>query len=189
MSRATVAGFTLIELMVTVAIVAILAMFAAPNMQSFFTRNRLATQSNSMISAFSLARSEAIKRGVRVTVCPTDDPNSATANCAPSTNWATGWLVFSDRITDAGNSAGTVDGADERIRIFPALQSSTLTAPDVVAGGITYRGDGIAAGISSAGTIGLPNSTLTMCTNGSGRDIVVNGTGRVSVRETQGDSC
>ena len=69
-------GFTLIELMVTLSILAILTAIAAPNFSQMMVANRMTTQNNELIAAINLARSEAIKLNRSVTFCKLD---SATA--------------------------------------------------------------------------------------------------------------
>ncbi len=64
-------GFTLVELMVTIAVLAILASIAVPGFQSIIQNNRATTMANELTTAVNLARSEAVKRGVEVSVCPT----------------------------------------------------------------------------------------------------------------------
>ncbi len=65
-------GFTLVELMVTVAVLAIILSIAFPNMRELIVNGRITTQTNELISSLSLARSEAIKRGLDVSVCAAD---------------------------------------------------------------------------------------------------------------------
>jgi len=114
-------GFTLIELMVTLAVAAILVTVAIPGFRSLIQNNRAATQSNELLSGLMLARSEAVKRGVRVSICSSTDE----ATCAASTNWATGWIVFTD---DSGTS-GSKDGTDAVIRAWDTLKGApTLTS-------------------------------------------------------------
>lgn len=109
-------GFTLVELMVTLAVVAILATIGVPSYQTLVNNNRLTTQANSLVSAMNFARSEAIKRSQSVTVA---DSNGDTA-------WAGGWVV-----RDANGNI---------LRTFAALEGqSTLTGS---ATSVVYRGSG-----------------------------------------------
>lgn len=97
------AGFTLLELMITVTVLSILLGIAIPSFQDLMRRNRLATQTNELISSLALARSEAVKRGVRVTVCPANVNQDA---CSDSGDWAeNGMIIF----TDGLGPVGTVD--------------------------------------------------------------------------------
>ena len=82
-------GFTLIELMVTVAVVGILAAVAAPSMIAFVNANRLNGTTGEMTASLQLARSEAIRRNARVTVCSSADGTT----CSGSTDWGH-WIVI-----------------------------------------------------------------------------------------------
>ena len=92
-------GFTLVELMVTVAVFAIVAAMAAPAMQAMVTASRLNGASEELVTALQLARSEAIRRNARVMVCSSADG----ATCSGSGDWSR-WIV-----TGPDNAAGTVD--------------------------------------------------------------------------------
>ena len=78
-------GFTLIELMVTVALVAILMAVAVPSVTTFQRNAQLTSFSNTLLSAINAARGEAMKRGQSAMVVPVD-----------GSNWSSGWVVFVD---------------------------------------------------------------------------------------------
>src|SRR5687767_10524152 len=93
-------GFTLIEALVTVAILAVLAAVAAPSYNNAITSNKLTSYANSFVSSALLARSEAIKRNTVVRLCRSSDGLA----CATSGTWQQGWIVFNDV-----NNDGAVD--------------------------------------------------------------------------------
>ena len=78
------AGFTLVELMITVAVMAILAAIATPAMQGLLNGNRLNGAAGELTAAMQLARSEAVRRNVRVRVCGSSDGST----CAGGTSWS-----------------------------------------------------------------------------------------------------
>ena len=88
------AGFTLIELMITVIIVSILSAMAAPSYRSIVTDMRMSSEINALINDLNFARSEALKRGQTITVCPATNPTSTTIACTTTSNWANGWVVL-----------------------------------------------------------------------------------------------
>ncbi len=86
-------GFTILELMVVVAVVAIFAAIAAPSFTEFGRESKLRSKSGELSSDLNFARLEAIKRNARVLVCP----KSASGNtCLTTTNWQNGWVVCYD---------------------------------------------------------------------------------------------
>ncbi|RTE64358.1 prepilin-type N-terminal cleavage/methylation domain-containing protein [Amphritea opalescens] len=84
-------GFSLIELMIVLAILSVLLLVAVPNFGDFVADSRVGSVKSKLISSISLARSEAIKRGSSVAVCRT---SSGTSCDADGTDWSTGWLVY-----------------------------------------------------------------------------------------------
>jgi len=106
-------GFTIIELMITVFVVAIVAALGTPTFISTIQNNRLASQTNTLLSSLNYTRSEAVKLGSTVSICSSSD----LATCNNSANWETGWIIFRD--TD---SSGTLNGAETVLRIHEALE-------------------------------------------------------------------
>lgn len=127
-------GYTILELMLAVAIVAIVAGFAVPSFLSTVRANRTVTINNELVSALTLARSEAIKRGNRVTVCPTADQTT----CLAGGTWESGWMVFED---PAG--AGTVDSGEDILRVWEAATGgTTIRAAGSFSNFVSFVGSG-----------------------------------------------
>jgi len=104
-------GLTLIELMFAITVLAILLGIGAPSFVDFVRDNRVTALTNDLVTATALARSEASKRGLPVSVCP----SANAVACSGATDWAVGWIVF----TDTG-VAGAVDGTDEILQVADA---------------------------------------------------------------------
>lgn len=105
-------GFTLLELMVTLVILGILLAIGVPSFQSVIRNNRIASSTNELVATLTYARSEAMKRGDAVTVCPTEDQE----DCAGDTNWATGWMAFVDL-----NQDGARDETEALLQVWQGL--------------------------------------------------------------------
>ncbi|MFA7096022.1 MAG: GspH/FimT family pseudopilin [Gammaproteobacteria bacterium] len=167
----TESGFTLIEMIITLTVAAIVLAMAVPGFSNLIRTNRVAAQTNELVSALNLARSEAVTRSMNVSVCTSDTGNDCT-----NTNWEEGWIVF----TDAG-TAGTVDGADQVLKVFQAVNSIAITGSGFAnANYLQYRATGRA---DSSGT-------FTICPDRSGvrgRKVNVSTTGRIKVQ--LGGSC
>ena len=88
-------GFTLVELLITIVVVTILLAAGVPAFQSFIKNNRVTAQTNGLISAIQLARSEALKRGANSGVRQNDQ-----ARCTGKDTWTDGWICFLAGDTD-----------------------------------------------------------------------------------------
>lgn len=120
MLRSLHAGFTLIELLVVIAITAILLSLGIPQFSELSAARAVTSHVNLLAGAMRLARAEAVKRGMRVTICPSLAPEATDPICsAAAGDWAEGWIIFSDL-----GVADTVDGSDRIIRVQPALRGS-----------------------------------------------------------------
>ncbi|WP_292966998.1 GspH/FimT family pseudopilin [Nitrosomonas sp.] len=162
-------GFTLVELMITISIASILLAVAVPDYQSIMRESRLTTQANELMTSLHYARSEAVKRGIRVTICKSSD----SASCTNGSNWQDGWLIFSDTGT-----AGSVDGTDEILRVFPKMTGSTLNGGSNFGNWVSYLPSG-----RSQGNGNLPNGMFGLCNQANGRNIIINTSGRPRVEK------
>jgi type IV fimbrial biogenesis protein FimT len=109
------AGFTLVEFLVTVVVIGLVLTIAVPSFNEVIRSNRLSGQYNDFLTALSLTRSEAVKRGQIVTLCASANQ----ASCSNNNSWETGWIVFTDRDGDRVVDGGT----DEILRVAGALGS------------------------------------------------------------------
>lgn len=114
-------GFTLVEILVALGIAALILGIAAPSFDEFRRSNRLTAAANDFLAATQIARTEAIKRQLPVSVCPTADPSDAAAVCGAGR--FTAWLVFVDVNSDCLRA-----GANEVIVKAEGPVASTLTA-------------------------------------------------------------
>ena len=90
------AGFTLIELMMTLLVAGVVLGFGIPAFTEFIANNRMAASVNDFTSAIHMARTEAVKRRANVTLCPSADWNTDNPSCANAGSFADGWIVFID---------------------------------------------------------------------------------------------
>lgn len=177
-------GFTLIELMVTVAIVAILATIAAPSFNEAILSNKLTSYANNFVASAQLARSEAIKRNATVVTCRSADG----ASCAASGTWQQGWIVFADDGAGAHKGNGVRDSDETMLRYQQPLSA------DYHFTGNAYSLDFLPTGGAQITGGVLPPVTLTLCraTPTAGRQeriVKLSTTGRTSVDKTVTGVC
>ncbi|MES2626681.1 MAG: GspH/FimT family pseudopilin [Pseudomonadota bacterium] len=113
------AGYTLLELMVVLSIVAILTLTVVPGMQDTMRRNAKDGTMLDLMSAIALARSEAVTQSRSVSICRS--ANHAACAITGGADWSEGWLVF----TDAG-AAGAVDGTDTLLKAGNAANTLSI---------------------------------------------------------------
>jgi len=156
-------GFNLIEVMVTLLVVSVVVTLGAPSLADFINEMRLSAATNDVLSFFNYARSEAAKRGSRVTVCLSSDLSTCDTT---GVDWAQGALAFVD--SDGNNQ---VNGGETVVRVLNPTNGVTIFAntPFTTDYYFAYRPSGAA---SSQGS-------LRICRSGRrARDVSINAVGR-----------
>ncbi len=166
-------GFSLIELMVTLAIAAILLSQAVPSFLTMLQDNRVVTQTNDLVTSLNTARSEAVKRGDRVTVCKSAD----NATCTAAGGWQQGWIIFTDSNNDAAfNNTDVILGTHGLLESGNTLNGVVGN----VANYISYTNNGFSQMVGGGGA---QTGTLVLCdSRGFGdraRAIVINASGQI----------
>ena len=119
--RRMATGFTLIEMLVTISIMAILLTIAAPSFNTVIAGTRMSAEINDLQASLNFARSEAVKRGLKIDVCPPTTPNGTTCATTNPLDWSSGWVVL-------------VDGTTTQLRISPGVtHGDTLTSTSAAA--------------------------------------------------------
>ena len=127
MERKSAKGFTLLELIITVAIAGILLGIGVPGFGSLMRESRISSQYNSLVGSLYQARSEAIKGASDVTVCP--KRGSGDNRCGGNNDWENGWIVFLDRTNAPGEVNADISAGDEIISVKPEIKgNNTITA-------------------------------------------------------------
>lgn len=163
-------GFTLVEMMVVVALFAILQSMAVPAFTNFMDSMRLNSSVNSLFSSLTLARSEAIKRNSRAVVCKSGTGDA----CNATGGWEQGWIVFHD----ANNNALRDDGEAILFRQEALSKSIRLFGNGPVSKYVSYTPTGAtnyASGAFQAGTFTVCKASAT---NAEARELKISITGR-----------
>jgi type IV fimbrial biogenesis protein FimT len=122
-------GFTIVELMVTVTIIAILAAVATPSFVNVVNTNRLASQSNELLAAMQYARTEAIRSNSRVTFCGTDSADAdADEDCGDGAHPF--WVVLG-RVAGGGQQQLRVFAVDEPVNVSSDLELISFSADGI----------------------------------------------------------
>ncbi len=165
-------GFTLIELMVTITVLAIILGLGLPGLRDFVLNNRQVSAVNEMVASLQYARTEAIARNRTVSLCPSTDG----ASCSGSA-WSVGWIVFNDDDAD-----GAMDGGDEAVlRSVEPRGNLDFVSEGGIANGVTYRRNGRAAATGTFRLCDLRGAS-------HGKQIVMDLAGRPQVQKLTG-SC
>jgi len=150
-------GFTLIELMVTIAVLAIVIAIAAPSFTSVIQSNRSTALHHEVLGAIQTARSEAVKRRKDVVICRTEDQ----ASCKNGADWSAGWLI-----QEVGGDV---------LKVWDPVAGMALTGPIA---GLVFRSSGM---VSAAVAF---TTTTASCASGNKYTIDISLTGSATVAKT-----
>jgi type IV fimbrial biogenesis protein FimT len=162
-------GVTLVELLTTLAVFSILLGIAVPGYGFLVNSSRLVGLTNDLVSTLNLARSEAVKRGIRVTVCKSGSANAISPVCEPDSAWQEGWLVFVDQ-----GVIGEFEGSDRQLSVQSRKPDNIDVSTTNFSTYISYLPSGV-----SQGPTHLATGSFHICLTGNKRTLIINNTGRV----------
>ena len=166
-------GFTLIELLIGICLLCLVYALAGPAYARWLASRQLANHAEFLAESLNLARSEAVKRGVRVNLCKTIDRQQ----CADTGGWESGWIMFVD-----ANRSGDIDAPEDIIHIEgPPGNDITVRANQPLADYVSYTSFGFARQLSGA----LQMGTFVLCKPGqSAIHVVLANSGRARIART-----
>lgn len=176
-------GFTLIELMVTIAILAILMTVAIPSFSRLIASNRLSAATNELYGSMVQAKSDAIRQGNRVTICPSSDGSSCATGSTPT--WSAGWVSFTDSTRTAATPS--VDSGEAILQHSQAVPDSIVILGN--SSFVSFRSDGGAVGMFGdflVGKIRVCSTSSSLDNNSRARDIEISRPSRLKITTPTG---
>jgi len=148
----------MVELLTVVSIVAMLLSIGVPAFRYVTTSNRVSAEVNGLLSDMQFARSEAVKQGQMVTVCPSANQTQCDVN---STTWENGWLVFSD--TNGNQQVANANNILRKQAAFTAAQDTFRSNNGLSFASFNREGFATAFPVTAAGYVtitlhSMPNS-------------------------------
>jgi type IV fimbrial biogenesis protein FimT len=172
-------GFTLLEALVVLALLAVLLSLAAPSLQGLRQKHQMQSQAEQLQASLLLARSEALRRQQRVTLCVRAPAAHAGPECATAGTWAQGWVMFVD-----GNNSARREATETVLQVQAALPGwMTLQGNATVDRYISYGPQGRSQSTTGAFKAG----TMTLCGAGQAHvwRVVINAVGKPRLEKAE----
>lgn len=172
--RTSVRGFTLVELMVTIAIATILMLLATPGFIEFRRSSEVSEVASDFVASANIARANAMKQGRNTYLVPLD-----------GSNWSSGWRVFADVNWDKAYTAGTDELVQETVAPKPTVAVTTPSGSTLTSGYLLFNGSGFTktkAGGFGTGKIVMANAYRSTTVN-------IDSVGRVRSCKTGSTGC
>ncbi len=167
-------GFSLIELMITLAVGSILLAVAIPSFQSLMTSNKLTATTNTLVFSLQTARSEAIKRALPAGVCTSSNSQDPEASCSNGSGFVGGWIAYVD-----DNNNGSRDVGEDIVMAVEDRGPGFTISPDGMFVDQVYFDE---AG-GSTNPVGVPLSgeiEIAYAGGSETRSVQISATGRIS---------
>ena len=172
--RASGTGMTLIEVVVTLVLATLVATMAIPTWRHWIAKQELANRAQALSTALDRARTEAIKRGIRVNLCKSPDGTT----CADEGDWSHGWIMH----VDPRAEARPAEGVPPIARDPPSQRPITIDGNGPVDDYVSFTPLGEPRRLSGA----LQMGTFTVCRPGHDAiQVVIAATGRVRTNKTK----
>lgn len=170
-------GFTLLELLISIMLMALLLAIGLPALHNLVLNSRITAATDKFLSALSLARSEAIRRGQQVTMCHSADLKSCDSGNAK--NWDEGWIIFTDPNADGDIEQNNNEAV---LRVVAGINNGvTISSGGHFSQYVAYLPSGM-----SRSNMGAGNGSFSFCDErGSdyAKKIILNVTGRPRVAD------
>lgn len=173
-SRLRQAGLTMIELLITLAVLAILLAIAIPSFEALIASTRVTNATNELLSALAQTRSEAIRRGQRVSMCM----SANNTQCSNAGTWSQGWIIFRDAAR-----TGVVATPQDILHVGSTSANNILIqGAAALPRYISFSADGQSrtlAGVIQTGNIEVCSTSTALSDNNRARRLLINGSGLV----------